>query len=141
MSKRISLSLSTRLGQLDHIYTAVNTVSEDESWSEKLVYQIKLVLEELVVNIITHGYKNEGRSEFEVHLDTNDEKITIELRDYGKAFNPLSDSDEPDVDAELDDRPIGGLGIFLVQSMMDELSYRREDDQNILTIVKYKDNV
>ncbi len=140
MSRRLSLCLPTKLDQLEHIYDAVDKLGEEEDWAPGMVYQVKLVLEELGVNIVTHGHKNDPNHEFEIVLDSDAEALTIELRDDGRAFNPLTDSPEPDLESGLDDRPVGGLGIYLVRTMMDELSYRREDGKNVLTIVKRKDD-
>lgn len=140
MSRRLSLSLPTRLDQLERIYDAVDELGESEEWPPGMVYQVKLVLEELGVNIVTHGHGGDPDHEFEIVMDADTDALTIELRDEGRAFNPLTDSPEPDVDSGLDDRPVGGLGIYLVRTMMDELNYRREDNTNILTIVKRKEN-
>ena len=140
MSRRLSLCLPTKLDQLDRIYNAVDELGEAEDWPPGMVYQVKLVLEELGVNIVTHGHDNDPEHEFEIILDSETDVLTIELRDEGQAFNPLTDCPEPDLESGLDDRPVGGLGIYLVRTMMDELNYRREDNKNILTIVKRKDN-
>lgn len=140
MSRRLFLRLPTKLDQLERIYEAVDELGESEEWPPGMVYQVKLVLEELGVNIVTHGHDNDPDHEFEIVLDTDTDALTIELSDEGRAFNPLIDSPEPDTDSGLDDRPVGGLGIYLVRTMMDELSYRREDKRNILTIVKRKEN-
>ncbi|MCY4546465.1 MAG: ATP-binding protein [Gemmatimonadetes bacterium] len=140
MRRKRSLCLPTRLDQLERIYEAVDELGESEEWPPGMVYQVKLVLEELGVNIVTHGHANDPDHEFEVVLDSDPEALTIELRDEGPAFNPLTDSSEPDIESGVEDRPVGGLGIYLVRTMMDELSYRRENDKNVLTIVKRKEN-
>ncbi len=140
MRRKLSLRLPTRLDQLERIYEAVDELGESEEWPPGMVYQVKLVLEELGVNIVTHGHANDPEHEFEVVLDSDSETLTIELRDEGPAFNPLTDSPEPDIESGVEDRPVGGLGIYLVRTMMDELSYRRENDKNVLTIVKRKEN-
>ena len=62
--------------------------------------------------------------------------ITIEIEDDGHAFNPLLDAPEPDLDAEVEDRTVGGLGIYLVRTMMDEVRYQRQQNKNCLTLVK-----
>jgi len=140
MPRKLSLCLSTRLDQLERIYNAVDELGESEEWPPDMVYQVKLVLEELGVNIVSHGHANDPDHEFEVVLDSDPEALTIEVRDEGPAFNPLTDALEPDIESGLDERPVGGLGIYLVRTMMDELSYRRENDKNVLTILKRKEN-
>ena len=64
--------------------------------------------------------------------------MTIEMVDDGKPFDPLTEAPVPDVNAPMDERPIGGLGVFLVRKLMDELTYRREEGRNHLTLVAYR---
>ena len=63
--------------------------------------------------------------------------LTMEIIDNGRAFDPLTETPEPDLDSVLGDRPIGGLGVYLVKTFMDELLYRREDGRNHLKMVKH----
>ena len=75
----------------------------------------------------------------DVQLISEPDALTIKIADDGRAFDPLSQAPTPDVDANLEDRPIGGLGVYLVQTLMDEAHYRREQDRNHLTLVKRRD--
>lgn len=97
-------------------------------------YMIHLVVEEIVVNIVDYAYP-EGNGYLEVCINNDSKELTIEFRDHGIPFNPLEQS-MPDLDIPLEERSIGGLGIFLTKEMMDNVEYRYEQGENILIIKK-----
>ena len=104
--------------------------------SKKARKQIAVVIDELFGNIARYAYDKEGGT-VTVTAELNEDKtqVTITLRDSGKPFNPL-EHDEPDTDATASEREVGGLGIFLVRRMMDEMTYARINDENVLTVKK-----
>ena len=138
MSAKVSLNVESSPDALDRIANALETLSDQEDWPPDLLFTVNLVLEELGLNIINHAYHKES-GVFEIVITSEDKALTIEVIDDGPPFNVLTEAPVPDVDAPIDDRPIGGLGVHLVKTMMDELDYRREQDQNHLTMVKRRD--
>jgi anti-sigma regulatory factor (Ser/Thr protein kinase) len=98
------------------------------------VFRVNLALEELGLNIMNHGH-DEGTHEIEIDLISDADSLTIEIRDDGKPFDPLNDAPTPDLDSPVGVRTPGGLGVHLVRTMMDELSYRREQGKNHVTLV------
>lgn len=136
MSAKLTLNIERSHDELGRITDAVDDLGHKEDWSNDLLFRVHLVLEELVLNIIDYGF-DDGKDEHElvVVLMSEDDNLTIEITDDGIPFDPLHDAKVPDVDAPLEDRPIGGLGVHLVRTMMDEVSYRREDGKNHLTLV------
>ena len=98
-------------------------------------FAFSLGLEEVFVNVVTHGIAQSGASEVFVTLTADDASIELTLRDDTRAFNPL-DLPAPDLEAALEERALGGLGVHLVRTLMDEVSYRRVGDQNQLTLRK-----
>ncbi len=98
-----------------------------------LTRKINLVIDDLLSNIICYAYPGAETGQTETRLDLKDGRLSITLTDDGVPFDPLS-ADQPDVSAPLDDREIGGLGIFLVRELMDEVSYQREGDRNVLRL-------
>lgn len=100
-----------------------------------LEFTLRLVLEELVVNVVNYAYGEGGDGPLDITVENRDDAIVITLTDQGVPFNPL-EQEAPDTDLPPEDRPIGGLGIFLVREMMDNVSYRYEDGHNILTVGK-----
>lgn len=100
-----------------------------------LEYVIRLVLEELVVNISSYAYGADGDGPLSVTMQRSDDRLTLVLDDEGTAFDPLQHAD-PDITQSIEERPIGGLGILLVKQMMDDVTYNRQDGHNILTLTK-----
>ncbi len=95
-----------------------------------LAGKLELVVEELVVNIGSYAYpEGEGDMEVDCVLSPDATRFCLILRDWGAAFDPLN-REAPDLEAGLDEREPGGLGIFLVREMADECTYRRNGDMN-----------
>ncbi len=99
----------------------------------KIQNQIGIAVDEIFSNIARYAY-NPQTGGAKVRIAVGDD-ITIEFEDSGAAFNPLS-ADEPNVTLSDEEREIGGLGLYMVQNMMDSVTYRREGHNNILTIKK-----
>lgn len=135
MSASATLKISPEMDQLGRITAIVEDLGEQDDWPPDLIFKVNLVLDELSVNIVNYGGE---ASEIEVCLDADADEVRVEISDDGRPFDPLNDATEPDLDAPLEDRTIGGLGIHLVREMMDELHYRREDGKNRLAMVKRK---
>ncbi len=123
----------TNAEMLEGISAQIDEMAEQDEWSPKLLYLVQLCLEELAINAMTYGRQG-GLSEFQVSITPGVEEILVELHDDGAAFDPTKDAPIPDPDAPMEDRPIGGLGIFLIREMVDDLVYRREEGWNHLTI-------
>lgn len=140
MSAQRSLLIANELDELQKINAAIEELAEEENWSPDVTFQIGLAVEELGVNIVNYGHDDDKAHEISIVISSEDEAITIEIEDDGHAFNPLSDAPAPDLDAEVEDRTVGGLGIHLVRTMMDEVHYQRQQNKNCLTLVKRRDS-
>ena len=138
MSATLDLTVETRLEEMERLAAAVEGLGEEEDWPPALIFQVNLVLEELWLNVLNYGHEG-GSHEVLIRLISDDESLTIELTDDGRPFDPLEDAPVPDTSGELGERHIGGLGIHLVRTMMDELEYRREEGKNHLILVKRRD--
>jgi len=100
------------------------------------IYAVELAIDEACTNIIEHAYQGENRGDIECTCDCNDNCLTMVLHDHGKPFDP-STVTAPDLDADIDDRPVGGLGIFLMKQLMDEVHFEPLGESgNILTLIK-----
>ena len=135
MTEPMFLRISPNHNQLEQISAAVEEFAKRDNWPPDLVFKLNLALEELGVNIVNYSG---ATGEIEISLASDDEAVIIEIADNGRPFNPVIELDTPDISAPLDERPIGGLGVHLVRSMMDELSYSREDGMNRLAMTKRK---
>lgn len=100
-----------------------------------VAFQLQLVLDEAVANVVNYAYSEPGK-EFQVTLDKVDSTLVVQVIDQGIPFDPTTESKTPDITLSVEDRPIGGLGIFLIKEMMDVVEYQRQGDSNILTMKK-----
>ena len=122
---------------VDHIAAVtefVNAQLEEYDCPMKAQMQIDLAVEEIFVNIANYAYEGKlGSATINIKADAH--KATVSFADSGFPYDPLKKED-PNIEQAAEDRPIGGLGIFLVKEMCDEVHYERRGDMNILTIVK-----
>ncbi|MYC38412.1 MAG: ATP-binding protein [Chloroflexi bacterium] len=145
MSETVSLKFEPASGSskeqvLQLIAGEVEGLGEREAWPDSLVFKVNLVLEEVGINILSYGGESGGSwPEFEIVITSDNDSLTIEVSDEGRPFDPFNDAPKPSIDAEIEDRPIGGLGIFLVQTMMDDTSYQHSEGKNRLTMVTKKE--
>lgn len=135
MSGEIRLRIRASHGQLERVEKAIDEMARQEEWPDDLVFKVKLVAEELGLNIIGHGYGNDDSQELEFRLIAADDRVTIEFIDEASPFDPLTETPAPDIGADIEERRVGGLGVYLVREMMDEVKYVREGNRNRLTLV------
>jgi anti-sigma regulatory factor (Ser/Thr protein kinase) len=90
---------------------------------------------ELLTNVISYGYSNDGEHEITLRLRVEPEQIRVEVEDDGKPFNPL-EVPEADTTKSLEERAVGGLGIHLVRKLTDGLEYQRHKGKNLLVMRK-----
>ena len=129
-------SKASNSDNLQYIQGSVEELGKREAWPVSLTFKVNLVLEELGLNILSYGAEGSDRGpEIEIVLKSEDDALTIEVSDDGNPFNPLEDAKDPKVEAMLDDRPIGGLGVHFVRTLMDDLSYQRTAGRNLLKMV------
>ncbi|MBQ6228850.1 MAG: SpoIIE family protein phosphatase [Prevotella sp.] len=112
------------------------SVCREHDIDEEMVKSLNLAIEEWVANVINYAYPKGTRGHVELTAEISDDVLTLVVKDHGIPFDPTQ-HEEVDVNAELNDRPIGGLGIFLVRSIMDTMEYQRTPDgYNVLTLSK-----
>ena len=140
MSAQISLLIANELDELRKVNAAIEELAKEENWSPDVTFQIGLAVEELGVNIVNYGHDDDQTHEIKIVISSEDEAVTVEIEDDGHAFNPLVDAPEPDLNAAVEERSVGGLGIHFVRTMMDEVHYQRQQDKNCLTLVKRRDS-
>ncbi|MDO5444396.1 MAG: ATP-binding protein [Eubacteriales bacterium] len=124
------------LGELQNVLAFADSELEKAGCSMKAQSAIDVALEEIFVNIASYAYPGEnGTAEIDVTADQSEKCITIRLSDSGVEFDPLAKPD-PNTALKASDRDIGGLGIFMVKKMMDDVAYEYKDHMNILTLKK-----
>lgn len=141
MSEKLSLKFEPASGSsqddvLRHIAGEVEELGQREAWPDSLVFKVNLVLEEVGINILSYGGEAGGPwPEFEIVINSEEDALTIEVSDEGRPFDPFKDAPKPSLDAPIEDRTIGGLGVHLVKTMMDDTSYQHSGGRNRLTMV------
>ena len=98
-----------------------------------VTFRLTLALDEIVSNVIRHGFDDAAEHAIEVELDIANGVVTAAVQDDGTPFDPR-EAPAPELDAPLEERRAGGLGVHLVRSTMDEIDYRRDGDRNVLTV-------
>lgn len=131
--KSYRLVISNQLTSLRQMSDWLDTTIREQGLSEELVFNFDLCANEVVTNIISYAYPGNGKHEITLQLTFENGSIRLEIEDDGITFNPLS-RPEHSRPQSLDDAEIGGLGIDLVRSFMDECNYTRERDKNILRL-------
>jgi len=123
---------------LDEIREYVGDIARKGGFSNKDVYNIQLATDEAASNIIEHAYEDVPNGVMDLACAMEKDVIKIILIDYGAPYDP-SVIPMPDIKADLSERKIGGLGIFLMRKLMDEVHYEpRADKSNVLTMIKRK---
>jgi len=133
-----SVRFAAKFEYLDEIREFVGGIARQGGFSDKDVYNIQLATDEAASNMIEHSYENIADGVIDLSCGMEGDQLRIVLIDYGEPFDP-SAIPLPDLKADLSDRKIGGLGIFLMRKLMDEVHYEpKPDKSNVLTMIKRK---
>ena len=129
------LVVTNHHAELPRLVTWLEGLQTRLEWSDDLVGQINLILEEWLVNVMSYAFDDDQLHEIEIRLWQKEKELRIEVRDDGKPFDPTTQT-EPDLGLSLEERPIGGLGILFIRNSLDELRYQRQEGENVVTMVK-----
>jgi len=130
------ITIPAHLDNLKTLFSFTSGVMEKDNIDISLQNKINIAIEEVFVNIANYAYPAVN-GDVTICVKSESDKIIFEFKDTGIPYNPLEKPD-PDVTLSAEDRVIGGLGIFMVKKIMDDVQYKYEDDQNILTLIKNK---
>lgn len=134
--KVLELSLANDLSELAGVAARIDAFCESQRLESEIAFAVNLSIDELLTNTISYGYRDEEihRIELEVRIDGNE--LVVVMVDDSAAFD-VSEETSPELDASLQERAVGGLGLFLVHQMMDGVEYRRRDGRNEVTLTKH----
>ena len=116
----------------------IDSVAEEVGLEMSLTMSLNLALEEAVVNVMEYAYPEGQKGNVEIEVTADQQWMTFVITDTGIAFDPTMKEDA-DTTLSAEERPIGGLGIFLVRQLMDVIDYKREGSKNVLTLQKKLD--
>src|SRR5512147_2217645 len=127
------IHIKSRLSGVGVMTEQLDKMCKQWNINSDVAFSMNLALEEIVTNIINHGYG--GREEYDITIRFSLEKhnLRIQIKDSAPEFNPLNVKEPDDLGKSLDDRHVGGLGIHLVRKFTDDIHYRRSKNKNIVT--------
>lgn len=129
------IRITNNLNEIATLANFIETLGEELSLSAETTMNINLALEEAVANVIMYAYPPKDGQEILLKVTSNENQLIFLLTDKGLSFDPTQVEDV-DLTLSIEERPIGGLGIFLIRSIMNEVSYQRLDNENRLTMKK-----
>lgn len=129
------LVIKNEISEIAKLSLFVEELSEELDLSPDLTFNLNLVLEEAVVNVINYAYPKNESQEISLSAQKIDNNLYFVLTDSGKEFDPTQVPDA-DISLSAEDRQIGGLGIFLIRQIMNKVEYQRIDGKNVLTLKK-----
>lgn len=133
--EKIFFELKNHLSELKALHDNLKKFGESLGFSEKKIFEINLVMEELFTNIVAYAYDNDAEHRIRFMFSHENGMIIIRIEDDGIPFNPL-DAQRPDLECALEDRKMCGLGIYLTKHFTDDMDYERCGNKNILTLKK-----
>ncbi|MDQ6435511.1 ATP-binding protein [Mesorhizobium sp. LHD-90] len=132
---KLSLAIVNDLAEIGRIAPIIEKFCAEHGLGEETAHAINLSLDELLTNTISYGFEDGGRHVIDIVVEAQGDRAVVTVKDDAAAFDP-TEAGDPDLDADLDERPIGGLGIHIVRAMMDDIVYARVGGHNQLTLTK-----
>lgn len=133
-----------KYSSLEPLRDLAGDTARDAGLDERAIYAVQMAVDEAFTNIIEHAYGQECDDEVECRFEVEGDALIIQMRDCGGSFNPEAIAD-PDLSAPLEEREVGGLGLFFMRQLMDEVRFQFLPDEggrtgcNVLTMIKRKE--
>lgn len=134
----LHLELAAEQASVALLADRIAALAEEQGWEASLGFQVDLVLEELVQNIVSYGYPEGNPGQLLVSITEQAGALLIRIEDDGIPFDPFA-LPEPDTEAAIEERRIGGLGVHFSRELTDHHSYRRHNNHNCVELVKRRD--
>jgi len=132
---RKELRLKNQMEELTHVNQFVEEIGEELGLDMELQMNLNLVIEEMVVNVISYAYPEGKVADIELVAESDGKELTFMLTDSGKEFDPTMKEDT-DMSVNPAERDLGGMGIYIVKNIMNEVTYQRLEGKNLLTMTK-----
>ena len=131
----LELSLANDLRDIPEAAERIDAFCAEKALAPQIAYAVNLSIDEILTNTINYGYDDDEAHRIALTLRLEGDMLVVAIVDDGRAFDSSLER-EADVEAPLEDRALGGLGLFLVQQMMDGVAYQRRDGLNYVTLTK-----
>lgn len=126
------------LAEIETLSARIAEFCREERIGDDAIFYVQLALDEAVSNTIKYGYGDGAAHQIHIRIGVHERKLTLEIEDDARAFDPLQ-APAPDFSLPADERPSGGLGIYLLRKVMDSVEYERTGSKNILRLTKSVD--
>lgn len=133
--EQIRIVLSNDLSEIAKLHRELENFGQKCSLTPKTLFELNLILEEVLANVISYAYGDNQQHEIVVQADLRDGELVIDVEDDGRPFNPLQ-IPPPDLDRPLEQRNVGGLGLHLVRELTSSIEYTRREEKNHLVMRK-----
>jgi anti-sigma regulatory factor (Ser/Thr protein kinase) len=137
MGASMEFEFANRIEEIARLAEAVDAFSEREGIPPGHVYALNLSLDELITNLVSYGYADDAEHRIQVAVHLEPDAVVVDMVDDGQPFNPFTEAPEPDIAATVEDRAVGGLGVFLVRELMDAVEYHRDGERNRVRLRKH----
>ena len=132
---RLSIPLTSERSEVPRLADAVEAFGKARHFVEDDIHSVQLLLDEIVINVIKHGYQDERGRPIDVTLSLAGKLLTIRVEDEARPFDPTT-APAPNLDLPIEERPIGGLGVHIAKSLTDSMEYEYVGGRNTLTMTK-----
>ena len=134
MAATLTLTLKNDPSEIGRLVDLLEAFGPQSGLTDDATFKLTLALDEIVANVVRHGFDDDREHRIEVKVTVDDRTVTASVEDDGLEFDPR-EAPVPDLDLPIEMRKPGGLGMHLVKATMDSVEYRRQDGRNILTVV------
>ena len=134
MAATLTLTLKNDPSEIGRLVDLLEAFGPQSGLTDDATFKLTLALDEIVANVVRHGFDDDREHRIEVKVTVDDRTVTASVEDDGVEFDPR-EAPVPDLDLPIEMRKPGGLGMHLVKATMDSVEYRRQDGRNILTVV------
>jgi anti-sigma regulatory factor (Ser/Thr protein kinase) len=133
MAATLTLTLKNDPAEIGRLVDLLEAFGPQSGLTDDATFKLTLALDEIVANVVRHGFDDDREHRIEVKVTVDDRTVTASVEDDGVEFDPR-EAPVPDLDLPIEMRKPGGLGMHLVKATMDSVEYRRQDGRNILTV-------
>jgi len=133
MPATLTLTLKNDPSEIGRLVDLLEAFGPQSGLTDDATFKLTLALDEIVANVVRHGFDDDREHRIEVKVTVDDRTVTASVEDDGVEFDPR-EAPVPDLDLPIEMRKPGGLGMHLVKATMDSVEYRRQDGRNILTV-------
>ena len=132
---KLSFAIKNELSEIPRIAEVITQHGQDVNWPTMWIANANLVLDELITNTVSYGNLNSSEATIQIDLIAENNQLMIVMEDNGMEFNPFEEVIEPDLESDIGDRLIGGLGVYFVKILTSDYSYERVGSVNRIRLV------